>query len=274
MSGRKKPVTCKDGSKMVQITQSGQMSVGYAADISLGGMCAWRLPADASCASVARSLLGIAMKTLGMDRDTAADAVLVASELATNSLNHVLRAGPGAQGGAPELWVWARATPARQLVVSVFDTCRSAWPDTAPRDLLDEHGKGLGIVGMLSTAWGAHPTRSWLGAPDDRGKAVWCAFTLPGPWPSARTSAPPVLVARHLTSTLTGRGVANVSHRHGKGISLVTVPLPSGEDLNVWVEPGHLTYTSVNGARVRRPVVDLYDVTEALVRTIEGGGDG
>lgn len=259
---------------MVQIAQSGQISVGYAADISLGGMCAWRLPGDASCASAARSLLGIAMKTVGLDRDMAADAVLAASELATNALNHALRARPGVQAGPPELWVWARVTPTPRLVVSVFDTCRSRWPDTAPHDLLDEHGKGLGIVDMLAAAWGTYPTRSWLGRPGLPGKAVWCAFPLPGPWPNARATAPPVLVARQLTSSLTGRGIVNVSHRHGKGVSLVTVPRPGGQDVNVWVEPGHLTYTSVSGARIRRPVVDFYDVTETLVGTIESPGHG
>ncbi|MFI0447113.1 ATP-binding protein [Actinomadura sp. 6N118] len=221
---------------------------------------------------MARSLLGIALTTLGLRGDTAGDAVLAASELATNAFNHGLGAGPGVQIGTLELWVWARATPAPQLVVSVFDTCRSSWPDTAPRDLLDEHGKGIGIVGMLAAAWGAHPTRSWLGGQDVRGKVVWCAFSLPGPWPNASTTAPPVIVARHLTSTLTGRGIANVSHRHGRGVSLVSVPVPAGEDINVWVEPGHLTYTSLNGVRIRRPVVDLYDVTETLVSGIDGHG--
>lgn len=64
---------------MAQIVQSGHMAIGYAADIALGGMCAWRLPTDTTCASVARSLLSMAMTTLTLDRDTADDAILAAS---------------------------------------------------------------------------------------------------------------------------------------------------------------------------------------------------
>ncbi|WP_207947044.1 ATP-binding protein, partial [Actinomadura sp. 7K507] len=157
---------------MAQIVQSGHMTIGHAADIALGGMCAWRLPADASCASVARSLLSIAMTTLGLDRDTTDDATLAASELATNALTH---ASPSTSTVPPELWVWARATPTPQLVISVFDACRSSWPDTTPKDLLDDHGRGIGIVALLAEAWGAHPSRS-ICTGGAQGKAVWAAF--------------------------------------------------------------------------------------------------
>lgn len=222
---------------MPQKVQSGHISVGHARDIALGGMCAWRLPTDASCASVARSLLSIAMTSLGLDRDTADDAILAASELATNSLHHGLNASPETETAPPELWVWARVTPTPQLVLTVFDACRSSWPDTTPHGLLDEHGRGIGIVGMLAEAWGAHPTRSICtqGTP---GKAVWSAFALPGPWPNARTTAPPMLAARHLATMLTARGVTNVTHRHGRGVSLVTIPLGRNEETNIWIEPG------------------------------------
>src|SRR5690606_40948107 len=83
---RKKPVSYGGASKMVQIAQSGHIGVGHAADIARGGMCAWKLPADKSCASVARSLLSMTMTTLGLERDTSDDAVLAVSELATNAL--------------------------------------------------------------------------------------------------------------------------------------------------------------------------------------------
>ncbi|MEU8800516.1 ATP-binding protein [Spirillospora sp. NPDC048819] len=231
-------------------------------------MCAWRLPTDASCASVARSLLSIAMTTLGLDRDTADDAILAASELATNALHHGLNAGPETLTAPPELWVWARATPTPQLVLTVFDTCRTSWPDTTPRDLLDDHGRGIGIVGMLAEAWGAHPTRSICtqGVP---GKAVWSAFPLSGPWPNARTTAPPMLAARHLAAILTARGVTNVTHRHGRGVSLVTIPLGRNEETNIWIEPGHLSYTTPTGTRHRRPMIDLHDATETLIHHLE-----
>ncbi|MGP4026110.1 ATP-binding protein [Actinomadura sp. 3N407] len=253
---------------MAQIVQSGHMAIGHATDIALGGMCAWRLPTDASCASIARSLLSIAMTTLGLDRDTADDAILAASELATNALHHGLNAGPETPTAPPELWVWARAIPTPQLVLTVFDACRSSWPDTTPRELLGDHGRGIGIVGKLAEAWGAHPTRSICtrGIP---GKAVWCAFALPGPWPNARTTAPPMLAARHLATMLTARGIANVTHRHGRGVSLVTIPLTRNEETNIWIEPGHLSYTTPTSTRHRRPMVDLHDVTETLIHHYE-----
>ncbi|MFG2249055.1 ATP-binding protein [Spirillospora sp. NPDC048823] len=244
------------------------MAIGHAADIALGGMCAWRLPTDASCASVARSLLGLAMTTLGLDRDKVDDATLAVSELATNALHHGLNAGPETPTAPPELWLWARATPTPQLVLTVFDACRSSWPDTTPRGLLDDHGRGIGIVAMLAEAWGAHPTRSICtqGVP---GKAVWSAFALPGPWPNARTTAPPMLAARHLVTMLTARGVTNVTHRHGKGVSLVTIPLGGNEERNIWIESGHLSYTTPTGTRHRRPMIDLHDTTETLIHQLD-----
>lgn len=255
---------------MAQIVHAGHMSVGNAADIARGGMCAWRLPMDASCASAARSLVTVAVATLGLDGDGADNAILAASELATNALNHGLGADAGPSATAPELWIWARVTPAPQLVVSVFDACRSAWPDTTPRDLLDEHGKGLSIVGMLADAWGAHPSRSFCtgGSP---GKAVWTAHHLPGPWPNPHTTAPPMLAARHLASTLTARGIPNITHRHGRGISLVTVPMNANEETNVWIDPGTLSWIDPTGARHRRPVVDLHDLAETLLSHFEAG---
>ncbi|RAY11913.1 hypothetical protein DPM19_28535 [Actinomadura craniellae] len=232
-------------------------------------MCAWRLPGDARCASAARSLLGLALAALGVDRETAGDATLAVSELATNALNHGLRAVPHVPVVPPELWVWARATPAPQLVVSVFDTCTASWPDTTPRNLLDEHGKGLGIVGALAAAWGAHPSRSSVVAGGVPGKAVWSAFPLPGPWPDARTTAQPARIARHLADALTARGVRRIAHRPGEGVSLLSVPLRAGAETNVWVEPGHLSFPGRDGTRVRRPVIDLYDVAEDLVHRAE-----
>lgn len=259
---------------MVQIVQSGQISVGRAADIALGGMCAWRLPADATCASVSRSLLTISLTTLGVGRELIDDVALAASELATNALHHGLRPDALSPPVPPELWLWARATPSPQLVVSVFDGCRGSFPDAAPHDLLDEHGKGLGIVSMLAAGWGAHRSRSRLGA-GHSGKSVWAAFPLQTPWPNPRMTAPPRLAAQHLAASLTTRGIRGVEHRHGRGVSLVTVPMPSTE-INIWVELAHLGYVCPDGARVRRPMADLHDTAEHVTAHCEkaGAGDG
>ncbi|WP_147312213.1 ATP-binding protein [Thermomonospora umbrina] len=199
----------------------------------------------------------------------AGDVIVTASELATNALKHALRAGPQAPAVPPELWVWARATPTPQLVVSVFDGCRSSWPDTAPRDPLDEHGRGLGIVGALAASWGTHPTRSRSRTGGIPGKAVWSAFPLPGPWPDARMTAEPAHVARHLASTLAERGIRRVVPHLGTNIALVSVPIHPGKDITVWVEPGHISSPGQNAPRIRRPVIDLYDIAEDLIRRVE-----
>ncbi|TDC56216.1 hypothetical protein E1281_08470 [Actinomadura sp. KC345] len=210
------------------------------------------------------------MTTLGLDRDTTDDAVLAASELATNALTH---AGSSTPTVPPELWLWARVTPRPQLLISVFDACRSSWPDTTPGDLLDDHGRGISIVALLAEAWGAHPSRSICtgGIP---GKAVWTAFPLKGTWPDARTTAPPMLAARHMAAMLTARGVMNTTHRHGRGVSLVTVPINTTEEVNIWIEPSHLSYTTPTGTRHRRPIIDLQDTTEILVCHIGQSREG
>jgi hypothetical protein len=254
---------------MPQIVQPGHMGVGPSADISVGGMCVWPLPADESCAPAARTLLRSALTALRLRRDTVEDALLAVSELATNALQHGLRAGPWASRVPPELWVWARTTPEPQVVVSVFDTDRSSRPDIGPHDLLDEHGRGLGIVAALADDWGTHPSRSWLGTGSVPGKTVWCAFGLDGPEPITRVIVPPMHAARHLADSLTARGLG-AAHHDGSGISMVSVPIGPGHEVNVWVEPAHLSLACPTGPHVRRPIVDLHDLAEDLIRRSEG----
>ncbi|RKS78825.1 anti-sigma regulatory factor (Ser/Thr protein kinase) [Actinomadura pelletieri DSM 43383] len=246
--------------------QSGQIGGAFTRDISMGGMCAWRLPSDERCASVARSLVRGGAGPLGLERDIVEDAVLAASELVTNALNHGLRSLGGAAPVPPELWVWARATPKPQLVVSVFDACRVFQPDTAPKSELDEHGKGLGIVSVLADSWGAHLSRSWA-ENAVQGKVVWCTFALPQPWPRRPIAAPPMATAGHLASTLRSRGL-NVVEGYGRRVAVVSALVEARRELNVWIEPGHLSYNA-GATRVRRPIVDLYDTAEDIVRWSE-----
>lgn len=253
---------------MGQIAWAGQMALGNVSDIPNGGVCVWRLPPDSSCASVGRSLLNAAMTGLGLDRELVENAVLAGSELVTNALNHGLQPESPHAVVSPELWVWARATPVPQIVLGVFDICRRSWPDTARRDLLDEHGKGIGIVDFVADRWGAHLSRSRL-CPQMPGKVVWCAFGMTGRWPDAALTAAPAVVARHLALAVTARGVENVEDRHRRGVALVSVPVGGFGAVNVWVEPRHLTLTSPDGARDRRPLVDLHDLVEDVVRRNE-----
>lgn len=249
------------------------IAIGQAADLPAGGLCAWRLPADPSCASVGRSLIRMAMTTIGLPAELIEPVTLAVSELTTNALHHGLRAGPYDPVVAPELWTWIRVTPVPQLVVAVFDTCRDAWPRIRPGHLLDEEGRGVGIVSMLADDWGAHPSRSRLGPRWLPGKAVWAAFALPGAFldalPGGRGTAQPSAVARWLAGELAARGVDRVDCRDAQQVSLVGVPLPGGTQLNVWVEPDRFLSFDIDGGHVRRPIADLHDVAELLVRRIE-----
>jgi hypothetical protein len=111
------------------MTQTAQTATGRPPDIAAGGVCAWRLPPDPSCASIGRSLVRITMTTLGLAGEPVDAAVLAVSEMTTNALHHGLRAGSCAPA---ELWVWARTTPAPQPVVTVLDTCRSPAASPSP----------------------------------------------------------------------------------------------------------------------------------------------
>jgi Histidine kinase-like ATPase domain len=246
-----------------------QLTTGSIPDLAAGGVCAWQLPPDPSCAPLSRSLLRAAMTSLGLGDDLIDAAVLAVSEQATNSLQHGLRTEPYDPVVPAELWVWARATPARHLVVTVFDTCRTSWPTTPSGDLLDEHGKGVAVIGAVADGWGAHLSRSRLGAWRVPGKAVWSAFALPGPWPDPARSAPPSTTARHLASALSARGAKGVRHHHERGVSLVSVPLAGRNGVNVWIESRSLTFIDRGGTRVHRALTDLQDLAEHLVRRIE-----
>jgi hypothetical protein len=63
------------------------------------GTChAWPLPTDATCATVARQVFRDAVSELGLEPDLLDDCVLMASELAANTLHARAVAGPGGGG--------------------------------------------------------------------------------------------------------------------------------------------------------------------------------
>ncbi|WP_067127056.1 ATP-binding protein [Microtetraspora malaysiensis] len=77
---------------------------------------------------------------------------------------------------------------ARSLVIEVWDVSAQtpATQRADPPDELREGGRGLTLVGALSTAWGQRT------APG-RGKIVWCEVAVPvSPAPSPVSAAPPV----------------------------------------------------------------------------------
>ena len=174
------------------------------------GSChVWPLPADATCAAVARQVFRDAATETGLEPELLDDCILMASELAANTLH--ARAVAGAGGGGdqlvsvgqdmggelitsasppprpsalPELWLYLRGLGIRrELVCKVFDSCRGWRHGSAPSASLVSAqavaGRGLQIVHELSRGrWGHHPTRARLGG-RHRGKAVW--FAVPAP---------------------------------------------------------------------------------------------
>ena len=63
------------------------------------GTCyAWPLPADATCATVARQAFRDAVSEVGLEPDLLEDGVLMASELAANTLHAQAVAGAGGGG--------------------------------------------------------------------------------------------------------------------------------------------------------------------------------
>jgi hypothetical protein len=173
--------------------------------VRAGACAAWPLPADETCAGVARRLLKEAVSEIGLEPAVLDDAVLMASELAANTL-HASAAARTLDGagqrvpGCPELWLYLRGLGLRrELVCKVFDGYRG-WLRGAPPPALvpppassadddfaiqESSGRGLQIVHELSGGrWGHHPTRARLGGWETRGKAVW--FAVPAPFAHAR----------------------------------------------------------------------------------------
>ncbi|MFI0350974.1 ATP-binding protein [Actinomadura sp. 9N407] len=231
---------------------------GTANAIPAGEACTFQLPPDPRCASLARSLLAETMSTLMLPGRLIDDAKLSVSELATNAHVHA-----GQPAVPPELWIWARTRPRPELVISIFDTSRSALPTTAETDLLAEHGKGLGIVAALSSETGAHFTRSRLACAPVRGKAVWFAIPLPATWPDCLVA--PAHAAQRLLLALQQRGIHTVCRSDDIGISVIT----AGQ-LNVWVEHRAFSWRQSKGY-THQPLIDVQETAEQIVGHIEAG---
>jgi hypothetical protein len=190
--------------------------------VHAGACHAWPLPADATCATVARQVFRDAVSEVGLEPDLLDDGILMASELAANTLHARAVAGTGGGGdrlvsvapdmggepisaagpapqtspaarflpGCPELWLYLRGLGTRrELVCKVFDSYRG-WrngsaPTVSAASAQAVAGRGLQIVHELSGGrWGHHLTRARVGGWGVRGKAVW--FAVPAPLAHAR----------------------------------------------------------------------------------------
>ncbi|KWW99002.1 putative PAS/PAC sensor protein [Carbonactinospora thermoautotrophica] len=120
---------------------------------------AWRVPAIAEAARLARWLVRRKVAEWGGDAEAGYTAGLLASELVTNAVVHA--------GGDALTLVVARADGG--LRVEVHDRGRGE-PALRRADGTAEQGRGLLVVDALSTAWGHALTPT--------GKVVW--FELAG----------------------------------------------------------------------------------------------
>jgi hypothetical protein len=265
--------------------------------VPAGSCRAWPLPADETCAGIARRLFREAVGQLGIESEVLEDATLMTSELAANTL-HASVAAHAHVGSTepcrPELWLYLRGIGlGRELVCKVFD-CYRGWlhglPPTRtgqPR-ISDISGRGLQIVHELSRGrWGHHPTRARLGGYSLRGKAVW--FSIPAPMAHARLADVTGLLAytrsvdvsaarrherisarqaaRELTQMLAERGLpaGTVSVRGdmaGDDIALLSV----GDELTLWFGAGSVSLT---GEQDCWRYTDLVEAAEETVRRYE-----
>lgn len=135
------------------------------------------LSAEPNAVSLTRALVRLILRQWGLVEVTE-DAVLVASELATNAIQ--------ASGGEGyNIFVNTIKLPSVIMVkvelyddfmlIEVWDRSLGAPKPASPEDI-DEGGRGLIIVETLSAGWGwntVHPCSGHLG------KVVWAELTLP-----------------------------------------------------------------------------------------------
>lgn len=124
------------------------------------------LPGEASAVHWARAQAQDVLKGWEVPADTAADALLVISELVTNCLRHA-----AVSPASPGCLLSLRCLP-DHVLVCVYDDDRR--PPVLRQPSEDEPGgRGLQLVAGLSRSWGySYP------APTS-GKAVWAQLALP-----------------------------------------------------------------------------------------------
>jgi hypothetical protein len=258
------------------------------------GRClAWSLPGDATCAKAARRLFADAACGLRLPEEMVEDGILMASELAANTLHargcggggqwDILGAGrghgeegegPGPLPARPEMWLYLRSTDAgRELVCKMFDGGTGWGRDDIPlqRQGVEhdgEDGRGLQVVHELSGGrWGFHLSRSRLGG--GRGKVVW--FTQPVPQAAVMPQRFPMAAAeaaRELQAALDARGFAGRLVRADDPAGDMSVVSVS-EGLAVWCRAGVAWLREPGQEGLRWSFGDLVEVAEQAVRAYE-----
>ncbi|MGH3169850.1 MAG: ATP-binding protein [Trebonia sp.] len=252
-----------------------------------GACSVWPLPADPTCAGIARRIFRGAADEFALDPMLVDDGVTMVSELAANTL-HAHRAAPEA---GPELWLYPRgAGPRRELVCKVFDSypgwLRAPGPGGACRVPLESvSGRGLAVVHEMSAGrWGYHLTRSRLGHRPVRGKAVW--FAVPAAASAASAVPPSVLpgntgligntglpgnageAMRELEAALTARGFEEgLVRADDPAADMAVLSVASG--ITAWCRAGAAWLRSPAGTGQRWGYADLIEVAEQTVEAYE-----
>jgi CheY-like chemotaxis protein/anti-sigma regulatory factor (Ser/Thr protein kinase) len=115
------------------------------------------LPAQATSVAQAREFVASTFAVWGIPADTIDDALVVVSELVTNAVTHA--------GSACQVRLAVDKVAVR---ISVLDN-GAGTPDPQPFSDTKPHGRGLHIVGALSSAWGVDRV--------PQGKLVWAEMS-------------------------------------------------------------------------------------------------
>jgi hypothetical protein len=219
---------------------------------------------------------------MGMPGDLIHDGITMVSELAANTMHAHgnVEFGSGRQRpvtGFPEMWLYLRGSGARcELVCKVYDS-QQGWktgdiPDPKAHKLDSTNGRGLQVVNGLSAGqWGFHPTRSRLGSWKVPGKVVWFSLRLPPACDAARSHRPLLGLwdsVNDLETMIIERGIGGRLVRvdePGSGMSVLSVT----RDLTVWVQRDWVSWKRASGSYERRPLADLVEVAEEIVRSHE-----
>ncbi|MDB5910777.1 MAG: putative anti-sigma regulatory factor, serine/threonine protein kinase [Massilia sp.] len=243
-------------------------------DVHSGGCSAWPLPADKTCAAIARSRIKKILTVLGLHDDLIYDVAAAVSELAANGYEHAINSGyPTASDAVPpqiELWIYHRLHPESELVFRIFDPVRgwkkAPYPSIEELPADAEHGRGLQIVGALFGQWVAHLSRSRLSPWPIAGKVVGFSVPIAGLCAQPpHLDLSPTQAARELARQLLARGIDGLMGGTGAEVSLVSV-LP---ELNFWCYPAEFRWQDQTGTYLHRALTDLIDVTEEAVRRHE-----
>ena len=137
---------------------------GYLTEVHSGGSDrlshSWELSPEPTSARSARGLVRSACQQWQVDDEACEDALLVATELVANVVDHA--------GTHCELTV---SLDGEGLRIDVRDFYRCPPPQARPVDLEALRGRGLQVVSGLTARWGVTEF--------DDGKSVWAVLSMP-----------------------------------------------------------------------------------------------